>query len=155
MMKGILESVPEFFQIIVALGIAVLLMMLTANFLGLFNKSDQVYAKGTKFDVAKVLARNAADCWKNNRNGLSDRSQVCKEAKIDSNELVTEYDITKVLDCQTLPNNYCSDGDCSFCASSRYPTQDRLVLDLKNKNTTVRISYSGSSRQIEITDIGE
>jgi len=152
-MKGILESVPQFFYIVIAIVVALLLLSMTFQFFNQFKRSDELKIAGNRMDVAKKIAAYIQECWTENREGLNPNSDVCKIVNMNSTELVTEYDVTKSLDCKTIPNNKCDPNDCSNCKSSNYPDQDTVVWDVRDKESKIRISYSGSDRKIEVVQI--
>jgi len=154
-MKGILESIPEFLQIVVGIAVAIILFGLIFNFTGLFKDKNAISVSGKKDNVAKSLAKFIEDCWKNNREGLAPDSKICKIVSIKSEDLVTELDVTKYLNCKLIPNNECESGDCSQCISDRYEDQDRVKWDVAKKETKLKITYSGSERVVYVDEVIE
>src|SRR3989338_5464695 len=146
-MKGILETIPEFFQIIAGIAVALILLLLVFQLTGGFKNSSEVNLSGDKQKIASTIANYIVTCWDQNRNGLSPKSSVCKNINIISNSTITEFDVTKSLNCENIPNNNCTSGDCSSCVSKRYPNQDKVKLYItSDKNFT--ISYDGYERAI-------
>ena len=151
--KGILESLPEFFQVVVALAVALLIIMLAANYFGIFNQSRETGVAGSKEKVAETIAKHAQRCWDDHRNGMDPTSAICKTIDMESDELVTELDVTKFLNCDAFPNSKCDIGDCSFCTSKKYTQTDRLVWDVASKKAVVEVAYSGSKRVVEVEEV--
>lgn len=146
-MKGILESIPEFFQILAGLAVAGLLLVLVFQLTGVFRNSSDTNLSGDKLQVASNLANLIQSCWDQNRNGLSPTSAVCKYVNLTSSTVVSEFDVTKKLQCDAIPNNLCSPDNCSFCVSSRYSDQDRVKWFITDdRNFT--ISYDADTRSI-------
>jgi len=152
-MKGILESVPQFFYIVIAIVVALLLFGMLFQFFGQFKKSEEISISGNKDDVAKKITTYIQECWRDNREGLNPNSDVCRIIDMNSTEIVKEYDVTKHLDCKLIPNDRCDPDDCSSCKSPDYPEQDKLIWDVQDKEGKIKISYSGSDRRIEVVQI--
>lgn len=152
--KGILESIPDFFQIVVALAIGIILIVITFRFFALQNQNTNIEISGNTDQTSQRIAGYVLACWSNHRQGLDSQSAVCNTIKISTNTLITEKNVTKFLDCATLPNNACLPDDCSSCVSSRYPdsSQDRLTWDFDNSTSYMEISYVGSDRIIQVSN---
>jgi hypothetical protein len=154
-MKGILESIPEFLQVVIGIAVAIILFGLIYNFTGIFKDKGDVSITGKKDDVAKKLATFIEDCWKDNREGLAPDSKLCKIVGIKPNDLVTESNVVKYLNCNLIPNNECESEDCSNCVSDRYENQDRVKWDVTKKETKLKITYSGSERVVYVEEFIE
>lgn len=154
-MKGILESIPEFFQIIVAIVLCILLFTLLFQFWKSFSQTGEITVSGNKDQVSTDLAKYIQDCWRDNREGLGPESAVCKIISVKSSQKFSELDVAKKLDCNFLPDNDCSPDDCSFCKSQRYDQQDRLIWNVTNRQTKIKISYSGADRVIYVDELIE
>lgn len=152
-MKGILESVTGFFQIIIALAVIVILFLMIFRFSNVFKQSDEITMKGSEITIAKDIAKYVQDCWSKHRSGLDPDSAICKTLHVNISETITEYDVTQFLNCDVIPNNDCSPFDCSLCASSKYPDQDKLKMENIKGDITVKISYSGARRIVEVKKI--
>jgi len=152
-MKGILESVPEFMQVVVAIAIGIALVALTFEFFRNVNQSNQMEISGSKFDMAKTVAQQILQCWKDHRYGLDPESDVCKIIKINSANSFSENDTLRFLDCKAIPDNVCPPDDCSGCTSSSYSNQDKIKWDLQNFPANISISYSGDQRAIVVSSI--
>ena len=148
-MKGILETIPEFFQIIAAIAVAGLLLILVFQLTGIFNYSSDSNLSGDKQKIASTIAKFIETCWDQNRNGLSPNSAICKYVNISSKTIVTEFDVTRLLNCENIPNNDCTSGNCNFCKSSRYTDQDKVKWFISDdRNFT--ITYDGSERDVHV-----
>ena len=146
-MKGILETIPEFFQIIAAIAVAGLLLVLVFQLTGVFNYSSDSNLSGDKQKILSAIAKFIETCWDQNRNGLSPNSAICKYVNISSQTAVTEFDVTKLLNCENIPNSNCTPGNCAFCTSSRYTDQDKVKWFISDdRNFT--ITYDGSERNV-------
>jgi hypothetical protein len=158
-MKGILESIPEFFQIVIALAIAIILIATTFYFFSTQTKGSNVEISGSVDQISTRLVDYVQNCWKDHRNGLDSQSAVCNIATIKISmpgrvDTVTEANVTKFLDCKTIPNNACLPDDCSKCTSSKYveDQQDKIKWEFNNSTIYMQISYSGFDRVIEISN---
>jgi len=157
--KGILESIPEFFQIVIALAIAVVLISLTFYFFSLQTQSRMIEISGDVTQISSALIKHVENCWKDNRNGLNSQSSVCNIIKIKISQpgfvnTVTENNVTRLLHCDVIPNDDCFPDDCSGCVSPRYPDdqQDKIRWEFDNSTVYMQISYSGADRLIEISN---
>jgi len=152
--KGILESIPEFFQVVVALAIAIILIAVTFRFFALQTQGNKIEITGNVDQVSSRLVNYITDCWKNHRQGLDSQSAICNIIKINTDKLITEKNVTKFLDCETIPNSECMPDDCSKCVSSRYPAdrQNSLIWNFDNSTSYMEISYAGAERAIEISN---
>jgi hypothetical protein len=151
--KGILESISEFFQVVVALAVALFLIILAVTYFGLFNQSRDTGVVGSKDTVASKIAEVVEKCWEDHRYGMDSQSAICKTIDMEADELVKESDVTKYLHCDIFPNSACVDGDCSSCTSKRYSQTDRLVWDVSDKKAVINIAYSGSKRVVEVEEV--
>jgi hypothetical protein len=151
--KGILESIPDFFQIVVALAIGIILIAITFRFFALQNQGN-ITVSGNTDEASQRIANYILDCWKNHRQGLDSQSAVCSNIRLNTNVLITEKNVTKFLDCETLPNDACLPDDCSSCISSRYPegSQDRLTWNFDNSTNYMEISYLGFDRAVKVSN---
>lgn len=149
--KGILESIPEFMQVAVAIAIGIVLILITYEFFNSTQQSNILTISGNRVDMASAVAKQIQDCWKNNRYGLNSQSDVCKIIKVNSQTGFSESDVVKFLDCSTLPNNSCPPDDCSSCTSDRYTDQDKIKWDIQTFPVNMSISYSGDQRAIIVT----
>jgi len=152
-MKGILESIPEFMQIAVALAIGIVLIVITFEFFRSIQQSNTVEISGSKVDMAKAVAQQILTCWKNHRYGLDSRSDICKIMKINSMNKFSENDTLKFLDCKIIPDNVCPPDDCSSCISDNYSDQDKIKWGWEIFPANISISYSGDERAIIITSL--
>ena len=80
-MKGILESIPEFMQVAVALAIGIVLIIITFEFFRSMQQSNTIEISGSGINMAKVIAQQILTCWKNHRYGLDPQSDICKIVK--------------------------------------------------------------------------
>jgi len=151
-MKGVIETIPNFIYILVAIAVGLFLFSLLYNYSDLFVQK-QTALKGDKNYIAKKIADEIENCWKLHRNGLDSVSGICKELSINSKENLTEKDVTQFLDCQSIPNINCTPENCSFCTSDYIKDQDKLKWFVKNKKATIEISYSGFERCIKVEEI--
>lgn len=152
-MKGILESIPEFMQVAVAIVIGIVLITLTYQFFSSVQQSKQLRISGSGLDMAKTVAQQITDCWKNHRYGLDSQSDVCKLIQINSQNRFTESDVVKFIDCSILPDNMCSPDDCGKCVSGKYSDQDKIKWDVPVFPANISISYSGDQRAITVNSI--
>jgi hypothetical protein len=151
-MKGILESIPEFFQVLIALSVTIILFAMVFQFTDIFRQSDKITLTGKKEDLAKNLADIIQDCWRKNREGLSPNSAICKTVNLKSDKLVTELDVVRNLNCNYIPDNKCKGEDCSFCVSKKYPDQDKISWHATKAKTELKITYSGYDGIIEVEE---
>ena len=152
--KGILESIPEFFQIIVAIAIALILIVITFHFFASQNQGNNIEVKGNVDQVSSRVAQYLSNCWNDHRQGLDSVSAICFTVKINTATPITEKNVTKFLDCGTIPDNNCTPDDCSKCTSSRYPdnSQDKLIWNFDNSTQYVEISYLGANRSLKVSN---
>lgn len=152
--KGILESVTDFFQIVVAIAIALIMVLLAYHFFASQTKGNGIQIIGNVDQASSTIAQYMVSCWENHREGLDPQSAVCTDAKITTNMLVTEKNVTKYLDCETIPDNGCPPDDCSKCTSSRYPndSQDKVIWEFDNSTQYIEISYVGAERSLKISN---
>jgi len=152
-MKAILESIPEFLQIAVAIVVALLLISLIFYFSNIFSQERTSSLTGDKEFVAEKIAGFIKTCWRDNREGFSSKSSVCKIINMTSDEIVTERDVTNYLDCEIIPNNKCEPDDCSSCTSNKYSNQDKVEWYVVRAQTKIKISYDGSNRIIKVSEL--
>jgi len=150
---GQAPSLPEFFYVVVALAVAILLITLAITYFGVFNQSKETSVTGNKIKVAREIAGYAEKCWEEHRYGMDSESAICKTIDMDAEEVVTEYDVTEFLNCDVFPNNECEDADCSFCESEKFNQSNRLEWDVSSQKAEIQIAYSGSKRIIEIEEV--
>lgn len=151
-MKGILESIPEFLQVAVAIAIGIILIAITFQFFRGIQQSNILKISGSKADMAKTIAQQIATCWKDHRYGLDSQSDICKTIQVDSTIGFSEKDVMQFLDCSILPDNDCAPDDCSNCVSERYENQDKIKWDVTNFPSNISITYSGSERTIFVRE---
>jgi len=132
-MKGILESIPEFFQVVIALAVAIIIIAMATQLTGVFNKPP-TQLSGSKYSVAQSLSKLVSECWSKHRNGLDAESAVCNVLNISSNGVVEKSDVTELLNKKVLP-------------------EDKLVWSLTKNETAIKITYSGYDRVIEVREI--
>jgi hypothetical protein len=150
-MKGILESIPEFMQVAVALVIGIVLILITYQFFNSMQQSSQLVISGSKFDMARIVAQQITNCWQNHRYGLDSESDICKIITINSQNNFTEEDVVKFLDCSVIPDNVCVPNDCSKCVSTKYEDQDKIKWDVNIFPTNISIAYSGDQRAVIVS----
>lgn len=151
-MKGVIETIPSFIYIIVAVAVGIFLFSLLYNYSDLFVQK-QVVLEGDKNYIAKKIANEIENCWKQHRNGLDSVSGICKKLTIKSTDYFTEKDVTGFLDCQSIPNINCTPENCSFCISDYFDDQDKIKWFVENKKATIEISYLGFERVIKVSEI--
>jgi len=151
-LKGILESIPEFLQVIVAIAIGITLITMTFQFFRGFQQSNTLKISGTKMELAKIVAQQIATCWKDHRFGLDSQSDICKTIQIDSVTGFSEKDVVQFLDCSILPDNDCVPDDCSKCVSDKYDNQDKIKWDITHFPSNISITYSGADRTIFVRE---
>ena len=149
-MKGILESIPEFMQVAVAIAIGIVLIVLTFEFFQNMQHSTTVEVSGDKLSMAKSVSQLVLSCWKDHRYGLDPQSDICKIVRVKSNTGFSESDMINFLDCSVIPDNTCSPDDCSKCTSEKYSDQDKIKWDVSSFPSNISISYSGDERAIII-----
>ena len=154
-MKGILESIPEFMQVAIALVIGIVLIVITYEFFRTMQQSNLIEISGSRSEMAKSVAQQILSCWKNHRYGLDSQSDICKIIKINSINKFSENDTLKFLDCKIIPDNICTPDDCRDCVSDNYADQDKIKWDVKNFPTNISISYSGGERAIIVTSLND
>jgi hypothetical protein len=154
-MKGILESIPEFMQIAVAIAIGIVLIVLALDFFRTMQQSNTVEVSGSKLDMAKAVAQLILTCWKDHRYGLDSKSDICKMVKINSLTGFSENDTLKFLDCKIIPDNVCPPYDCSKCVSDNYSDQDKIKWDLQSFPANITILYSGDTRAIIVETLNQ
>lgn len=152
-MKGILESIPEFMQVAVALVIGIVLILITYQFFRSTQQSNQMIISGSGQDMARIVAQQITNCWQNHRNGLDSQSDVCKIITMNSLNNFTEKDTVKFLDCSVIPDNDCLPYDCSSCISDKYADQDKIKWDMTVFPANISIAYSGDQRAIIVSSI--
>jgi hypothetical protein len=152
-MKGILESIPEFMQVLVAIAIGIVLITITFEFFSSIQQSNRATISGTSSDLAKAVAQQVLSCWQNHRDGLDSQSAVCKIIQINSANNFSENDTLRYLNCNTIPDNVCPPNDCSSCISSNYADQDKIKWDVTTFPGNISISYSGDQRAIIISSL--
>jgi hypothetical protein len=152
-MKGILESIPEFLQVAVAIAIGIILIVMTLQFFGNMQQSNTLKISGNRLSMAKVVAQQIQSCWKDHRYGLDSESDVCKTIQIDSGTGFSEKDVVQFLDCSSLPDNDCVPDDCSKCVSDKYDNQDKIRWDVQGFPSNISITYSGSDRTIFVEQL--
>ena len=152
-MKGILESIPEFMQVAVALVIGIVLILITYQFFRSTQQSNQMIISGSRQDMARTVAQQIAACWQNHRYGLDSESDICKIITINSSNNFTESDSVQFLDCTSIPDNSCPPNDCSSCISDKYTDQDKIKWSVTTFPTNISIVYSGDQRAIIVSSI--
>jgi len=152
-MKGILESIPEFMQVAVALAIGIVLIVITFEFFRNTQQSNQIQISGSRFDMAKSFAQEILSCWKDHRYGLDSESDICKLVIIKSSTGFSENDTLKFLDCKIIPDNDCSPDDCSTCISDKYADQDKIKWEVQKFPANISIAYSGDQRAVIVSSI--
>ena len=159
-MKGILESIPEFFQIIIALAIAIIMITITFYFFSIQTRGSNTELSGNVDQISLRLVDYVQNCWKDHRNGLDSQSAVCNIVTVKISmpgrvETITEANVTKFLDCHAIPNNKCLPDDCSKCTSTKYPDdqQDKIKWNFDNSTIYMEISYLGTDRTIEVSNL--
>ena len=152
-MKGILESIPEFMQVVVAIAIGIVLITITFEFFNSFQQSNQITISGTSSDLAKAVAQQITSCWQDHRDGLDPQSDVCKIIQVNSANNFSEYDTVKFLDCSVIPDNVCPPNNCSSCVSNNYSDQDKIKWDVTTFPANISISYSGDQRAIIVSSL--
>jgi hypothetical protein len=148
-MKGILESIEQFLMVAAALALVAVMISLVFN---LWPGPEQTGVAGKKDEVSRILAEKSWECFKKHRFGADPKSGVCFTLELTSDELITESDVTRFLNCEELPNNDCH--GCENCVSGRMTEQDKLTYKVEKANTFFKISYSGSDRKVEISGFG-
>jgi len=128
--KGIIEAIPGYFYILIALLIGGIMIMFLLQFLG--EKSFIIS------QIPKNIAKLAHDCWKLNRYGMNTESSVCFVMNI--SDITNESEITKYLKCEELPNNLCYPDNCSFCTSKYAINNDSLEAFIENSGY-IKIAY--------------
>jgi len=151
--KGILESVPEYLQVIIAIIIGIALITLTFEFFRTVQESNQIQISGSTDDMARLFADQIQTCWKNHRYGLDPQSDVCKIISINSNSSFSEKNVVKYIDCSTLPDNICSPDDCRTCISDKFSDEDKIKWNLNVFPANVSIEYSGDKRAIFVNSL--
>ena len=152
-MKGILESIPEFMQVVVALAIGIVLIVMIFQFFQSTQQSKEIVISGSRLDMAKTVAQQILTCWKNHRYGLDSQSDICKLIQINSLNKFSENDTLKFLNCNTIPDNDCPPDNCSGCISRNYDDQDKIKWGLTDFPANISISYSGGERAIIVTSL--
>jgi len=132
-MKGVLESIPEFFQVVIALAVAIIIIIMATQLADILKKPPSQIV-GTKYQVAQGLSKLIADCWSSHRNGLDAESAVCNVVNVSSKEVVTKEDVVSLINKKILP-------------------EDKLAWSVSSNETSVKITYSGSERIIEVKEI--
>jgi len=132
-MKGMLESIPEFFQVVIAIAVAIIIIAMVTQ-LGSVFKTPTTQVSGSKYRVAQSLSKLITECWSNHRNGLDSESAVCNVLNVSSNEVVEKSDVVELLNKKVLP-------------------EDKLVWFLTKNETAIKITYSGSERVVEVREI--
>ena len=152
--KGILESIPDFFQIIVAIVIGLILIAIAFEFFANQTQGTNIVISGNVDQVAERVAKYVTDCWNDHRQGLDSTSGVCSTVTIEEDNLVSENNMTKYIDCRTLPDNSCSPDDCSKCMSPKYPDdrQDDVKWSFDNSTQYMEISYLGADRAVKVSN---
>lgn len=148
-MRGILESIEQFLMISAAIGLIIVMVSLLFN---LWPKEGQTRVIGSKDEISKLLAEKSMECFKKHRFGADPKSDVCFTLEMSSDELITESDITRFLNCEYLPNNDCP--ECEDCVSKRLTDQNKLIYKVDKPHTFFKISYIGKLRKVEITGFG-
>lgn len=152
-MKGILESIPEFLQVAVAITIGIVLILITYQFFRTQQQSNQITISGSRYDMARIVALQITDCWKNHRYGLDSQSDVCELITVNSSNNFTENDTVKFLDCTVIPDNVCPPFDCSRCTSEKYTDQDKVKWEVTTFPANISIAYSGDQRAVIVASI--
>jgi len=159
-MKGMLETIPEFFQVIIALVIAGVLIATTFYFFSVQSRSSRVEISGDVNQISSRIADYIANCWKDHRNGLDPKSAICYVATIKISgagrlDVMHEANVTKFVSCENIPNNDCFPDDCSKCTSDKYAAdqQDRIKWNFDNSTIYMEIAYSGGDRAIKIGNV--
>ena len=151
--KGILESVPEFLQVIIAIAIGVVLITLTFEFFRSIQEKQQIQISGSGYDMARLVSDQILTCWKNHRYGLDSQSDVCKIISVNSNASFSEKDVIGFIDCKSLPDYICPPNDCRSCISDKYSDEDKIKWDVKSFPANISIEYSGDKRAILVNSL--
>jgi len=158
--RGMLESIPEFFQIVIALVLAIVMITITFYFFSLQTKGSKIELSGGVDQISISLADYIANCWKDHRNGLDPKSAVCYTVTVKISapgtvDTITEANVTKFLDCKNIPNNSCFPDDCSKCVSTKYASdqQDKIKWNFDNSTIYMEIAYSASDRAIKVGNV--
>jgi len=147
-MKGILESIPEFFQIVAGIAVAVILIFLAFQLTSTFRDSSEANLSGDNRKISSSLAKYIETCWDQNRNGLSPTSSICKYVNISSSTIVSEFNVAKLLNCDGIPDNLCPPDNCDFCISKRYSENQDRVKWFITDDRNFTISYNGYERAV-------
>ncbi len=147
-MRGIIESLSEFY--IIVLGIVVIGILFTTlfNYYGIFENPENVVFTS---NVAENLADKAVKCWEEHRSGLDRESDICYQITIRSDHLITEQEFTGFLNCDKLPNNICDGHECD-CSSPFFEDNDKVDWFVFHENTTVIMTYDGNNQKIRIAE---
>ncbi|MEM5812740.1 MAG: hypothetical protein QW758_00275 [Candidatus Aenigmatarchaeota archaeon] len=130
--KGDIEFIQSYLYVIIALVIGGLMIFFLLRYYPLDSKAS------IRSNIAKELARHALECWRENRYGMEASANVCKLLRIEN--LTTEKEITKYLDCEKLPNNICLFENCENCTSKAFLDNDKLDVFLDSTGE-VKIAY--------------
>ncbi|MFH0832872.1 MAG: hypothetical protein V1900_04085, partial [Candidatus Aenigmatarchaeota archaeon] len=149
MAKAILEAIPEFYLIVI--GFVVVAMMFSIVFI-YYPMLEAPKTIENRENAAKTIAEKSVDCWIKHRRGLDRESEVCNSIDINIDKVLSERSMTKYLDCKILPNSLC-DGTACDCKSDDYDDQDKVRWIVKNKKTTIKISYDGNEKKISVMDV--
>ncbi|MGC9310433.1 MAG: hypothetical protein ACP5E4_01780 [Candidatus Aenigmatarchaeota archaeon] len=152
-MKGVLETLTDYMYIIVALAIGALMLFFVAKYSGLFGADDRSVVYGDSDMVARKLAEEIEACWDKHRSGLDAESDICAQISVSFKGTLTEWKVTKLIDCKALPNSECLPANCSFCTSQYFDDTNKILWSVKSNETIIEIAYSGDERKIKVRDV--
>ncbi|MEM5792915.1 MAG: hypothetical protein QXY45_00960 [Candidatus Aenigmatarchaeota archaeon] len=156
-MKGDVQAVPAFIYVIIGIFVGLIMLLMVYKYTPIFmEKEKNITLSGNKEKVVKNIAKIIEECWEDNRRGLGDKSNICREVTIENGLDVKEIDVVNFIDCKKLPDSNCyvypdKSDDCSFCTSPYFKDTDKIYWLAEGGNTGLTISYDGDKRKIIVS----
>ncbi len=164
--RGAIESLEDFVMLIAAIALVAFLFLILRAYWPSEEKGTpkgvEVLGKvtgmpvrsdsGNVADVSRFLAEDARECFRKNRYGLEPKSQSCGAYRIRTDGLISEWNVTRYLECEELPNNDCA--GCEKCVSKIVVDQDKLYVGMEREDSLVEVRYDGQKRKIVIESFG-
>jgi len=151
-MKG-LQAIPAFIYVIIGIFVGLMMLMMVYKYSSIFQeKKGNITLVGNQEKVSKKIAEIIEECWENNRRGLGDESNICKEISLENGLNIGENDVVELLDCKKLPDSiyHCPSPPCPVCESDYYEDDDKISWLASSGDKNLIISYDGWSRKIVV-----
>ncbi|MFB6076017.1 MAG: hypothetical protein ABEK17_02635 [Candidatus Aenigmatarchaeota archaeon] len=125
MKKGLEVGIERIIYVIAAIVFILIIISITRNLLSEAElENEEITISGDKQRVVDKLSDIIEHCWDNYEESYEGR--ICYRVNVNFDGNITELDVTRKLNCESLPNNKCLIGNCSFCDSFKYEEDDKI-----------------------------